>query len=211
MLNRKYKHIISVSGKKSGELLDIGAGTGYFVNYMNNKGFEAEGIEVDNDARLVAKENFGIELKSADAVYDLEKEKYDIITMWHVLEHIHDLNGYMQKIREALKPGGIFVCALPNFTSFDASHYRNNWAAYDVPRHLWHFSPQFFYNFAGAHFFEVIKKAPMPLDAIYISLLSEKIKKGSIIAGFIKGGWFAFKSFFKKDKASSIIYFMIKK
>ncbi len=210
MLSVKYKHITTIGGKQKGNLLDIGAGTGYFVNYMNNRGFKAEGIEIDADARKVAEKNFGIKLLPVDTLYKLPEEKYDIITMWHVLEHIHDLEGYMHKIKTSLKKDGTFVCALPNYTSYDGSHYKENWAAYDVPRHLWHFSPEFFQQFAAMYGFEVIEIKPMPLDAVYISILSEKIKKSNTLAGMIKGSFFMFKSLFNKHKASSIIYFLKK-
>jgi 2-polyprenyl-3-methyl-5-hydroxy-6-metoxy-1,4-benzoquinol methylase len=211
MLSRKYSYIKNTAAKSGGKLLDIGAGTGYFANYMLNKGYEVEGIEVDSEARKVAKKNFGIELQGIEKVYSLPENNYDVITMWHVLEHIHDLDGYMMQIYNALRQDGVFVCAVPNFTSFDAEHYKNNWAAYDVPRHLWHFSPEFFYQFAAKYNFEVFTAKPMPLDAVYISLLSEKIKKGSAIAGFMKGGIFFTKSLFNKNKASSIIYFLSKR
>ncbi len=211
MLSRKYSYIKNTASKSEGKLLDIGAGTGYFVNYMSGKGYETEGIEVDENARQVAKNNFGVELSGIDKVYSLQENNYDIITMWHVLEHIHDLDGYMQQIYKSLKQDGVFVCALPNFNSFDSEHYKENWAAYDVPRHLWHFSPDFFPQFAAKYNFEVLTMKPMPLDAVYISLLSEKIKEGSTLAGLLKGGIFFAKSFFNQNKASSIIYFLGKK
>ncbi len=210
MLGRKFSHIKSVTGKNSGKVLDIGAGTGYFVNYMKEKGFSPEGVELDEDARKVAKNNFGIELKPIHNIYNLPEKEFDIITMWHVLEHIHDLDGYMKSINHTLKEDGWFVCALPNFTSYDAAHYGKHWAAYDVPRHLWHFSPDFFMQFAAHYGFEVITMRAMPLDAVYISLLSQKIEGKSIIAGFLKGGIFFLKSLFNTKRASSIIYFLKK-
>ena len=210
MLSRKYNYIKNTARKTEGSLLDIGAGTGYFVNFMKTKGFHVSGIEVDSDAREVAKEKFGLELLPAKEVYSLPEEEFDVVTMWHVLEHIHDLDGYMGKILSALKKDGVFVCALPNFKSFDGEYYKKDWAAYDVPRHLWHFSPDFFYQFAAKYGFEIVATKPMPLDAVYISILSEKIKGNGTVSGLIKGGIFMLKSLFNKNRASSIIYFLKK-
>ena len=210
MLHIKYRHIKKRYNKKSGFLLDIGAGTGYFVDFMTKRGYKTEGIEVDPEARKIAEKNFGIKLLEANDIYKLPKEKYDIITMWHVLEHIHDLEGYIKRIKYSLKKDGLFVCALPNYTSFDCDYYKENWAAYDVPRHLWHFSPYFFQQFAAMYEFEIIETKSMPLDAIYISILSEKIKGRNAIFGFINGSIFFIKSLLNKNKASSIIYFMKK-
>ena len=213
MLNKKYRAIKNVTGKTSGELLDIGAGTGYFDNHMQQKGCTVTGIEVDEDARKVAKNNFGLEFKTMDFVYQLPEKQFDIVTMWHVLEHVHDLDGYLKQIAKTLKDNGTAVFALPNYTSFDGSHYKNIWAGYDVPRHLWHFSPDFFEKFAAYYDFEIIKIKQLPFDGIYLSLLSEKYKQNGL--WFFAGGFWGFISYLSgllnTRKGSSLIYFLKKK
>jgi len=213
MLGKKYRLIKNFTGRTTGELLDIGAGTGYFDNYMNQKGFSITGIEADEDARKVAKESFNLEFKTIDFVYRLPEKQFDIITLWHVLEHVHDLDGYMKQISKTLKDDGTAVIALPNFTSFDGKHYKNRWAGYDVPRHLWHFSPDFFSMFADHYGFDIIKTKQLPLDGIYLSFLTEKSKQNKL--WFIAGSFWGFISYlaglFATKKGSSIIYFLKKK
>ncbi|HIE16216.1 MAG TPA: methyltransferase domain-containing protein, partial [Bacteroidales bacterium] len=148
MLNKKYKMIKNVTGKTSGALLDIGSGTGYFDNFMQQKGFSVTGIEINETARNKAKTRFNLTFKTPDFIYQLPEKHFDIITMWHVLEHVHDFNGYLKQISLALKDDGTVIFALPNYTSYDGVHYKGKWAGYDVPRHLWHFSPVFFEQFA---------------------------------------------------------------
>ena len=212
MLNKKYRAIKKVTGKNAGNLLDIGAGTGYFDNYMKQKGFTVTGVEVDKDARQMAKNNFGLEFKSMDFVYELPEKHFDIITMWHVLEHVHDLDGYFKQISKTIKDDGRVVFALPNYTSFDGNHYKNIWAGYDVPRHLWHFSPDFFKKFVKHYGFEIIKIKQLPFDGIYLSLLSEKYKQNKF--WFVAGSFWGFLSFisglFNTHKGSSLIYFIKK-
>lgn len=213
MLNIKYKHIKKIARLTSGNLLDIGAGTGYFVNHMQQKGFSVTGVEIDSDARQMANNNFGLELKPNTFVYQLPAKQFDIVTMWHVLEHIHDLNGYMQQISKTLKNDGTVVFALPNFTSFDGKHYSNLWAGYDTPRHLWHFSPDFFRGFANHYGFEIIKIKQLPFDGFYLSLLTEKNKANplALLSGVFWGTISYFSGLFNTEKGSSLIYFLKKK
>ncbi len=213
MLNKKYKHIRNITRLSSGNLLDIGAGTGYFANHMQQKGFTVTGIEIDSDARQMAKNNFGLELKPNTFVYELPEKQFDIVTMWHVLEHIHDLDGYMQQISKTLKDDGTIVFALPNYTSFDGKHYNNLWAGYDSPRHLWHFSPDFFRGFASHYGFEIVKIKQLPFDGIYLSLLTEKNKNNplALFSGAFWGTISYFSGLFNTEKGSSLIYFLKKK
>ncbi len=213
MLSKKYHSIKNVTGKTTGKLLDIGAGTGYFDDYMHQKGFSVTGVEVDEDARRMAKENFGLEFHSMDFVYQLSDKQFDVITMWHVLEHVHDLDGYMKQISKTLNDDGTVVFALPNYTSFDGHHYKNIWAGYDVPRHLWHFSPDFFKKFTDKYGFEIIKIKQLPFDGIYLSLLSEKYKQNGF--WFLAGSFWGFLSYltglFTTKKGSSLVYFLRKR
>ena len=213
MLDKKAKMIEAISGIRKGKLLDIGTGLAYFPNHMKSRGWQVEGIEQDPEARQSAEDNFGIKAKAPEALYQMEKEDFDVISMWHVLEHVHDLEGYMKAIKANLKEDGMLVIALPNMESPDAKHYGKFWAAYDVPRHLWHWNPTTFKKFAEKHGFLLMEKRGMPMDGFYVSLMSEKYKKGkmNLFSGFILGLSTWFKSLNNTDLSSSIIYFLKKK
>lgn len=210
MLNKKYRLIKRY--KKPGSLLDIGSGTGYFLNYMKNKSWEVKGVEQEESARFYSEEKFGLKVFPAEKIYFLSEHQFDLITMWHVLEHVHDLNGYMNIIQNNLKDDGCLILALPNKNSFDAKFYKKYWAAYDVPRHIWHFSPKSVKQTAEKYGMKVHKIKAMPLDGIYVSLLSEKHKKNklALVSGFILGGLFWFLAVLFKKRSSSIIYVLKK-
>src|SRR5690554_1643107 len=141
MLKRKSNLVENSVKLRQGRLLDVGAGTGYFLKEMKSKGWAVDGIEKSPDARNFALEKFNLQLKDAPELYSFEDEKYNVITLWHVLEHIHKLNESMDAFYRLLKPGGKLIVAVPNRDSYDARHYKEYWAAWDVPRHLWHFAP----------------------------------------------------------------------
>lgn len=212
MLEKKLKSIKMVTGLKKGKLLDIGSGTGYFINHIKSAGWDVRGIEQDSDAATYSIKNFGLDVKGPDELYKLENQEFDVITMWHVLEHVHDLDGYMKVIGDNLKNDGTLVLALPNHKSVDAKKYGEFWAAWDVPRHIWHFSPETLEVFAKKYAFKIVHKLPMPLDAFYVSMLSEKYKgAGSpMIPGFVTGIKAWFKTLNDPMKSSSIIYFLKK-
>lgn len=212
MLNRKKAIIKDVTGLKKGSLLDIGSGTGYFAGTMKQEGWQVRGIEINEKARNFSISNFGIEVAGPEKLSILEANSFDCITLWHVLEHFHDPFKYSSDILRLLKPGGICVIALPNCSSYDAKNYGRYWAAYDVPRHLWHFNPSTFRLFSEKAGFILENLRSLPLDVFYISLLSEKYKGSglSFIRGIAKAKLFAFLSVFKKEKTSSIIYILRK-
>lgn len=212
MLKRKYNFITKLY--KGKDLLDIGCGTGYFLDFMNTKGFKTLGVEADEDARAHGIEKFGLEILSPDALFDGSiKDQYGVITLWHVLEHLYNPKNYMNAIRKLLKDDGHLIIAVPNCDCFDAKHYKNHWAGYDVPRHLWHFTPETAALFAKNTGFEIVKMKGMPFDPFYVSLLSEKYKGGQL--GTIKGGLVGMTSFLKAvfnvKKSSSVIYVLKKK
>ena len=122
-------------------LLDIGAGTGHFLSKAKGSGYTVLGLEPDEDARKVALSENGIELKDLSLLHDLD-QSFDIVSMWHVLEHVYNLQEDLTKISSLVKQKGVLIIAVPNYTSFDAQYYKEYWAAYDVPRHLYHFSPR---------------------------------------------------------------------
>jgi len=186
---KKKVRLISKTNTGTGKLLDIGAGTGDFLLTAKKSGWEVFGTEPNLEARELAKQK-NILLDIETDVY--EKSSFDIITMWHVLEHVSDLNTQIKELERLLKPEGHLIIAVPNYRSYDAKHYQSFWAAYDVPRHLWHFSkksiPSLFKNTA----IHLIKILPMKFDAFYVSLLSEKYKTGKM--RFINAFWVGFRS-----------------
>ncbi len=213
MLQYKRKSVEKISGLKGGKILDIGCGTGHFLLEMRQAGWNVIGVEINDNAREQAKSFAGVEVMEPSGLNELPAKEYDVITLWHVLEHFHDPKNYMKEIRRLLKPGGTCVIALPNIDSFDALHYGGYWAAYDVPRHLSHFSPDTFQKFAVKSGFIIFKIKPLPLDVLYISILSEKQKKSllPLCKGFFIGKWLWLRSLFNKNKTSSLIYFLRQK
>ena len=212
MLNRKLKLVQSLtSGKR---LLDIGSGTGYFLDQMKRNGYQVKGIEIDAEARRMTKERFGIVVGEPSRLLTGQiKEKVEIVTMWHVLEHLHDLHGYMKSIRHQMTDDGVLLIAVPNHASYDAQYYKKLWAAYDVPRHLWHFTPKTVAQLADKNGFEVINQKRLPLDPFYNSLLSEQYKgnKLALLSGGVIGAISLFKSYLNADKSTSPIYILKKK
>lgn len=197
----KLRLILRLNGS-SGTLLDIGSGTGDFLKLAKENGWEAKGVEPNAAARNLAKQK---NLEVFETIDVLSGQTYDVITLWHVLEHLPNLELATQKIALLLKPGGTLVVAVPNFNSYDAKYYKRYWAAYDTPRHLWHFSKT-----SMAKIFplsvRLVKTKPMLFDAFYVSLLSEKYKKGttfSVKALFI-GLWSNIKGLGSKEYSSQI-------
>lgn len=169
-----------------GSLLDIGAGTGDFLVTAKNRNWNVKGIEPNEKARTIA-QNKGIGFISQ--IKEVQNASFDVVTMWHVLEHVPDIEKHIKELKRILKPGGTIFIAVPNYKSFDAKYYGQFWAAYDVPRHLWHFSKMAVQKLFGAEGMEVVKIIPMKFDSFYVSLLSEKYKTGNMnfIAGFLNG------------------------
>lgn len=219
MLSRKRKliskHIKEADSPVNHDstLLDIGCGTGHFVAYMNSHGWRAEGIERDKGARENAKNIHGIKVSGNEYMQSLPSHYYDVVTLWHVLEHFHDPVMAIKQVTGALKPKGIVIVALPNNLSNDADHYGSDWAAWDVPRHLWHFTPVTLPLFADNHNLELIKAAGMPFDSFYVSILSEKNTSSSFsfVKGMFRGLISVVISLFDHNRYSSIIYILRKK
>jgi 2-polyprenyl-3-methyl-5-hydroxy-6-metoxy-1,4-benzoquinol methylase len=188
-LQNKVKNVKRVSGLDKGTLLDIGCGTGAFLHAVQTAGWQVTGLEPDSGARSLAYQLHGLQVKDNEHLNSLPAGEYDVITLWHVLEHIHDLHGYLEQIVRLLKPKGTVIIAVPNYTSKDATHYNDHWAAYDVPRHLYHFTPKSMAHLAGIHQLKVVAIQPMWLDAFYIALLSEQYQHGNqrLIPAFVQG------------------------
>ncbi|MBO9661127.1 MAG: class I SAM-dependent methyltransferase [Chitinophagaceae bacterium] len=207
-LATKRKLIISGTGKQTGNLLDVGSGTGAFVQEMKQHGWQVTGLEPDTDARTVALSNYQVELTDISEFYHLPAGKFDAITLWHVLEHVHDLHAYIQQLRNLLTDNGRIFIAVPNYTSKDAQVYKEYWAAFDVPRHLYHFSPASIQVLMQKNGLKVLQHKPMWYDSFYISLLSSKYKNGK--TNWIGAAWNGFTSNLKAlgdvKKCSSVIY-----
>lgn len=206
MLSKKAKWIRKYI--KQGSILDFGAGTGEFLNRMKSYYWNVEGVEPNQTARELAILK-GLNLKSE--LSDLERRNFDVISLWHVLEHLPDLENKIKVFRELLSEEGILIIAVPNYKSYDATYYKNKWAAWDVPRHLWHFSRDGIKDKLAESGFELVKEKPLKFDSYYVSLLSEKNAQGSsnylnaIYRGFISN-WKAKSS----KEYSSVAYFFKK-
>ncbi|MDH4472093.1 MAG: class I SAM-dependent methyltransferase [Fluviicola sp.] len=206
-LNQKVKLVKRlVSGR---DLLDVGAGTGHFLKRAQDNGFTVLGLEPDEDARTVARDQNNVTLQTLDSLSTLSPDSYDCVTMWHVLEHVYNLQEDTKQIASLIKEKGVWIIAVPNHTSFDGTHYGSYWAAYDVPRHLYHFSPETIVPFIEQLGFTLEEQLPMKFDAYYVSMLSEKYKGGSLLNA-LRIGWLSnMRS--KNGKCSSQIYVFRKK
>jgi 2-polyprenyl-3-methyl-5-hydroxy-6-metoxy-1,4-benzoquinol methylase len=184
-LTQKLKLVNSLS--KKGSLLDIGCGTGNFLQVVKNDDWKVTGVEPDPAARKLAIETCGENIHEEEFLNQENINKYDIITMWHVLEHVHELDKRLIQLKKLLQPSGRLIVAVPNCASKDAAHYKAFWGAYDVPRHLYHFTPKDIKKLFESNLFEVEKILPMKLDAFYVSILSEKYKGGNMLSGIWQG------------------------
>jgi len=211
MLRRKTR--LATKGKKRGNLLDVGCGTGYFAASVKQKGWDVVGIEPSIAAAETAHKKFNIEVIPPEKLTDISHHQFDIITLWHVLEHLEDLNDAMALFFKLLRENGRLLIAFPNKNSYDAIKYRAYWAAYDVPRHIWHFSPDTFRLFAQKHDYTIVSIKRLPFDAFYISILSEKYRnrKYPLLRGMVSGIAAYAVSLLNREKSSSLIYVLKKK
>ena len=207
MLQRKLKWIEKKLPAK-GRILDFGAGTGDFLLEAKRSGWKVNGVEPNEQARKLALEK-GIKLSETSG--NFKSDKFDVITLWHVLEHVYDLKSQIIELEHLLKKGGLLIIAVPNYKSYDAKYYKEFWAAYDVPRHLWHFSRNSFKHLTeGSEFFQTDSR-PLIFDSFYVSLLSEKYKTGK--SNFLRSLFIGLKSNLKARSTaeySSIAYFFRK-
>ena len=174
MLQKKLSWIENIKEKR-GNLLDIGAGTGDFLTEAKKRGWKVSGAEPNFTARELALKK-GVSLKKDTASF--QNEEFDVISLWHVLEHVPDLDVQINELYRLLKKNGLLVIAVPNFKSYDAKIYKEHWAAFDVPRHLYHFSRTSIHKLFSEFGFRVISEKGLPFDSYYVSLLSEKYRSG---------------------------------
>ncbi|MFD2822530.1 class I SAM-dependent methyltransferase [Lacinutrix iliipiscaria] len=205
-LKQKLKLIDALSTSEK-NLLDFGCGTGDFLKVAQNYNWNIFGIEPNEQARAIANQ------KTNNAVFEtidsarFKNKSFDVISLWHVLEHLPNLQNQISVFKKLLKTDGVLIIAVPNHKSFDAKYYKNFWAAFDVPRHLWHFNQEAMKSLFASEKMCVVKTLPMKYDAYYVSLLSEKYKKG--IMNPFKAFWIGFQSNLKAKSSgeySSLIY-----
>lgn len=206
-VNLKNKASMAISDLKSGNLLDIGCGVGDFLCQVKKLGWNVMGIEPSDDAKKIAQERLGFTPLSPSEYDQIPDQSFDVITMWHVLEHVSDLYFQMKELVRLLKPGGRLIIALPNYKSFDSCYYKDKWAAWDVPRHLNHFSPECIQSIFSTVGFQYLDTKKLVWDAYYISFLSEKYLKHSL--PLIRGAFVGLKSNLKARRSglySSLVY-----
>ena len=208
-IKRKYK--IATEGLKPGNMLEIGCGAGDFLNIMEQKGWHCTGIEPSENAKDIARKKVKAELFDPKEIGQLPSEGYDLITMWHVLEHVDDLKEEILQLQRLLKKGGRLVLALPNFKSADAQYYKEYWAAYDVPRHLNHFCRESINNIFKTSTLKLKRIDKLVWDAFYISYMSEKYQNHfmPLVKGAFRG-WVSNNKARKSGDWSSLVYILEK-
>lgn len=205
---KKKLQLINEQKNSLKKILDVGCGTGDFLAICKKNGWTTLGIEPNKKARNISLTK---KLVIKEKLDDVKNEKFDIITLWHVLEHVPNLSEYINRLKELLTDNGTLIIAVPNFKSYDAEYYKQHWAAFDVPRHLWHFSKNSIQKIFKEYNMELIKTVPMKFDSYYVSLLSEKYKNGKMNP--LKAFFIGFKSNLKANTSkeySSHIYLLKK-
>jgi 2-polyprenyl-3-methyl-5-hydroxy-6-metoxy-1,4-benzoquinol methylase len=207
MLSKKMALVLQHTKSDGKKVLDIGCGTGDFLAMAQKYKWEVTGVEPDDQAREIAAKKTTTDIHNNDWLAEIPNHSFDAITMWHVLEHVPNLEEQIATLKRIIKPNGTIFIAVPNFNSHDATHYKEFWAAYDVPRHLWHFSQNAIKGLFQKENLKVVKVLPMKFDAYYVSLLSEKHKTGKMNP--VKAFYIGFVSNFKaitSSEYSSLIY-----
>ncbi len=203
MLKKKMGWLKNVS--KGNKLLDVGCGIGEFIKIASKFNFEVTGIEPNAKARKFANKN---KLEVVESLSSLKNKKFDIVTLWHVLEHLHHPDAFLHEIKNFLNEEGMVCIAVPNFNSYDAKYYKNYWAAYDVPRHLFHFSKASIHKLAEENNFKIIKTYPLKFDSYYVAMLSEKYKSKKLNLNWLWQGFISNKKAKRNGEWSSLVFML---
>lgn len=206
MLGKKMSWIKEY--KTNGTLLDIGAGTGDFLVNAKSLNWKVSGVEPNSSARKLATSKSVILKKD---ISEIHNHSCDVISMWHVLEHVPNLELQIKRLKDILKDDGLLVIAVPNYKSYDAQYYKSSWGAYDVPRHLWHFSQNGISDLFSKSGFKLVETKPLKFDSYYVSLLSEKNKNGrSNLLNAFRVGFLSNLQARSTSEYSSLVYFFKK-
>jgi 2-polyprenyl-3-methyl-5-hydroxy-6-metoxy-1,4-benzoquinol methylase len=211
-VNLKKKYKMATEGIAKGRVLDIGCGVGDFLHTMEQNGWDAVGIEPSEDAKAIAKKRIKAQIFDTEAQETLPDNSFDLITMWHVLEHVDDLHWQLKQLEHLIKPNGRVVIAVPNYKSYDGDFYKEKWAAYDVPRHLNHFNQEALVKLFKVNNLTHVKTEKLIWDAYYISYMSENYKHHS--SPLIRGAYRGLLSNLKARRSgewSSLVYVFEKK
>ena len=206
-INLKHKYKLASNGLKVGKVLDIGCGVGDFLHTAEMHGWECTGVEPSEDAKAIAQKRMNGKIISSEDLENIPEGYFDLITMWHVLEHVDDLRWQVEQLRRLVKPKGRVVIALPNYKSYDGQYYKELWAAYDVPRHLNHFNKTTLTKIFKASGLELVKMDKLRWDAYYISYMSEQYKLHSLplVRGAYRG-WISNCKARRSGEWSSLVY-----
>ncbi len=212
MIQHKYR--LLESHKKKRSLLDFGTGTGYFINEMRARGYNVQGVEISDKARLFGREKLGLPIFHPDELFkNTLASGIGYVTFWHVLEHVYNPEEILARMHSLLDDDGVMIVALPNHTCAEAQHYQVYWNGYDVPRHLWHFTKENFVPFAEHNGFELNRTSFLPLDPYYNCLISESYRKRTwfyLMIPFL-ATYSLLRAILNIEKASSIVYHLKKK
>lgn len=206
-VNLKHKYSVATNGLNKGKILDIGCGVGDFLKTLETHGWQGLGVEPSEDARQIAQTRIKAEIIESEALNQIPDESFDVITMWHVLEHVDNLKWQVAQLQRLIKKQGRIVIAVPNYKSYDSQFYKELWAAYDVPRHLNHFSKEMIAKILSSNELKLVKTDKLKWDAYYISYMSEQYKHHSL--PLIRGAYRGFVSNCKARKSgewSSMVY-----
>ncbi|MCQ2110941.1 MAG: methyltransferase domain-containing protein [Bacteroidaceae bacterium] len=208
MLRRKLKLITRITGRKGGRLLNYGAAIGYFSSIMEDHNWKVVSIERSHEERQFSLEMFHHRMMDEDAMNKLRKGTFDVATLWHVLGNRKNITELIDRLYDLLTPNGILFVAAPNSASLDAAHYADEWAGWDVPRHIWHMNPSLIQKVAKEHGFVMMHRERLPFDVFYICILSERNLHHifPITRGLVRGLYYHLKSIGHVDRSSSLVY-----
>lgn len=217
LISRIYRRVRSINiakkvkwirpYSKGGLIVDYGCGLGHLVSDLKAKGLRAEGFEIDGDVRALTKTELNLETYPLEKFRELQSDSVSVLTMWHVLEHIYDLNVDFEQIVDKVEQNGVLFIAVPNFRSFDAKFYKKYWEAFDLPRHLYHFDNETIVSFTSRFGLKLESKIPLRFDSYYVSMRSEKNKKNGFMLRGVLVGWLSNLLAFRYGYSSHVYVF----